>query len=92
MDSRKRNTAMRCGRTSYAMGLELEQSGLTIEARHGLTLADFALHGGGFPIVWAGAGCVGSVVSSGLAQRVDHAMVVAALVSVLQIEVPHLSS
>ncbi len=88
---RKRNTVLRWGRSSYAMGLELEKSGLTLEARHGLTLADFALHGGGFPLLWAEAGCVGSIVCSGLAQREDHAMVVDAIASVLQVNVPRLS-
>lgn len=47
---RKRNVVMRFGKSSYAVGLELEAAGLSIEARHGLTLADYAMHGGGFPI------------------------------------------
>ncbi|ADW69265.1 heme-degrading domain-containing protein [Granulicella tundricola] len=76
---RKRNTVMRFGRASYAMGLQLELEKKTIEERHGLTLADYALHGGGFPIVLRGTGYVGSVVASGLTQREDHAMVVTAL-------------
>ncbi len=76
---RKRNTVMRFGRSSYAMGLMLQVEGKTIEARHGLTLADFAMHGGGFPITLKGTGLVGSVVVSGLPQREDHMMVVEAL-------------
>ena len=87
---RKRNTVLRFSRSSYAMGLELERAGLTIEARHGLTLADYAMHGGGFPLTLAGAGCIGSVVSSGLPQRDDHAVVVDALAKVLGIQVPQL--
>jgi uncharacterized protein (UPF0303 family) len=86
---RKRNTVMRFGRSSYAMGLMLELEGKTIEARHGLTLADFAMHGGGFPVVLRGTGLVGSVVLSGLPQR-DHAMVVEAISTVLGVEAPAL--
>lgn len=80
---RKRNVVMRFGRSSYAVGLQLEHEGQTIEQRHGLTLADYAMHGGGFPILLRGTGCVGSVVASGLHQRVDHAMVVDAISGVL---------
>lgn len=87
---RKRNVVMRFGRSSYAIGLELELTGKTIEERHGLTLADHAMHGGGFPIVLRGTGCVGSVIASGLAQRVDHAMVVDALAGVLGVDVERL--
>ena len=84
---RKRNTVMRFGRSSYAMGLMLELEGKTIEARHGLTLADFAMHGGGFPIALKGTGTVGSVVVSGLPQREDHALVVEGLAAMLGVEV-----
>ena len=88
---RKRNVVMRFGRSSYAVGLQLEFDGQTLEARHGLTLADYAVHGGGFPIVLRGTGLIGSVVASGLAQRVDHAMVVDAIAGVLGIEVDRLA-
>lgn len=88
---RKRNTVLRFGRSSYAMGLELEQSGLTLEARHGLPLTEYAMHGGGVPLVLAGAGCIGAVVGSGLPQRDDHAMVVAAIATVLDVAIPRLA-
>jgi uncharacterized protein (UPF0303 family) len=78
---------MRFGRSSYAMGLMLELEGKTIEARHGLTLADFAMHGGGFPIALKGTGTVGSVVVSGLPQREDHTLVVEGLAAMLGVEV-----
>lgn len=87
---RKRNVVMRFNRSSYAIGLELEATGKSIEERHGLTLAEFAMHGGGFPILLRGTGCVGTVIASGLAQRVDHAMVVDALAAVLGVTVPRL--
>jgi uncharacterized protein (UPF0303 family) len=87
---RKRNVVMRFGRSSYAVGRQLELEGLTIEQRHGLTLTDYAMHGGGFPILLRGTGCVGSVIASGLHQRVDHAMVVDALAGMLGVEVERL--
>jgi uncharacterized protein (UPF0303 family) len=80
---RKRNVVTRFGRSSYAVGLQLELEGKTIEQRHGLTLADYAMHGGGFPITLRGTGLIGSVISSGLHQRVDHGMVVDAMAGVL---------
>ena len=87
---RKRNTVMRFGRSSYAVGLQLEREGQTLEARHGLALADYAAHGGGFPIVLTGTGLVGTVIASGLPQREDHAMVVRVLGKILGVRVPDL--
>jgi len=87
---RKRNVVMRFGRSSYAVGLQLQLEGKTIEERHGLTLTDFATHGGGVPILLAGTGLVGSVVSSGLDQRADHGLVVKVMAEVLGVEVPSL--
>jgi uncharacterized protein (UPF0303 family) len=84
---RKRNVVMRFGKSSYAVGLQLELEGKTIEERHGLTLTDYAMHGGGFPITLRGTGVVGSVIASGLHQRVDHAMVVAAVARALGVTV-----
>lgn len=89
---RKRNVVMRFGRSSYAVGLQLELDGMTIEQRHGLTLTDYAMHGGGFPISLRGTGVIGSVVSSGLHQRVDHGMVVDALAGVIGVEVERLKA
>lgn len=87
---RKRNVVMRFARSSYAIGLDLQQQGKSIEDKYGLPVAEYATHGGGFPIVLRGTGCVGSVIASGLPQREDHAMVVNALAAVLGIEVTRL--
>jgi uncharacterized protein (UPF0303 family) len=87
---RKRNTVMRFGKSSYAVGLQLKLEAKDFAARHELSLADYAAHGGGFPIVLKGTGLVGTVVSSGLDQRTDHAMVVQALAAALGIEAPAL--
>ncbi|GAC1358991.1 MAG: heme-degrading domain-containing protein [Acidobacteriaceae bacterium] len=89
---RKRNTVMRFSRSSFAIGLQLDLEDKTLEARHGLSLVDYAAHGGGFPIVLKGTGCVGSIVASGLTQRVDHEMVVTAIASALGIPVPPLGA
>lgn len=86
---RKRATVERFGRSSYRMGLELD--GSTLEAKQGLPMREFCVHGGGFPLRLRGTGCVGAVVLSGLPQREDHAMVVEAIAGMLGVEVPRLT-
>jgi uncharacterized protein (UPF0303 family) len=88
---RKRNTVMRFAKSSYAVGLQLKLEGKEFAQRHEISLADYAAHGGGFPIVLKGTGLVGTVVSSGLDQRTDHAMVAQALAAALGIQVPTLA-
>jgi uncharacterized protein (UPF0303 family) len=88
---RKRNTVRHFARSSYAVGRQLELDGRTLEARDGLALADYAAHGGGFPIVFAGSECVGTIIVSGLPQREDHNLVVTAIAEHLQITIPQLS-
>jgi uncharacterized protein (UPF0303 family) len=85
---RKRNTVRRFARSSYAVGRQLERDGETMEGRHGLALADYAAHGGGFPVWVKGVGVVGSAIVSGMPQREDHNLVVAAMARVLGVEVP----
>jgi uncharacterized protein (UPF0303 family) len=87
---RKRNVVRRFHRSSYAIGRQLALDEQTLEARHGLTLADYAVHGGGFPLTLAGCGCVGTIVLSGLPQRDDHSLVVATLAEFLNIPTPTL--
>jgi uncharacterized protein (UPF0303 family) len=88
---RKRNVVHRFGRSSYAIGLILESNGETLQSRHFLNPADYAAHGGGFPIVLEDTGRVGSVVISGLPQRDDHNLVVSALANILNKDVPRLA-
>jgi uncharacterized protein (UPF0303 family) len=92
---RKANTVARFHRSSYYMGLELQLKGVTLADRFGLTLNEFAAHGGSFPIHLAGTGVIGAVTVSGLPQRDDHQLVVEALCaetgndfSTLQLPVP----
>jgi uncharacterized protein (UPF0303 family) len=76
---RKINVVARFHRSSYAIGLALEQSNRTFNDRYNLPDADYAAHGGSFPIHVAGTGIIGSITVSGLPQREDHNLVVEAL-------------
>ncbi|MDQ7989293.1 MAG: heme-degrading domain-containing protein [Candidatus Dactylopiibacterium sp.] len=80
---RKRNVVERFHRSSYAMGLQMEKRGLTLEQRYGTALADYVAAGGGFPVRVRGTGVVGFIGVSGLAQRDDHAFIVRVLADFL---------
>ena len=54
---RKSNLVARFHRSSYAIGLEM---GASVFEKYGLPIADFAAHGGSFPIRVHGAGVIGS--------------------------------
>jgi uncharacterized protein (UPF0303 family) len=88
---RKRNTVELLHRSSYGVGLGLQREGSSLEAKMGLPTRDYASHGGGFPIVVKGVGCIGVVTVSGLPQREDHEMVVAALAELAGIAVTSLA-
>lgn len=79
---RKTNVVARYHRSSYGMGLQLKMKNQTLEDR-GHAIADFAAHGGSFPLHVEGAGIVGCVTISGLPQRADHELVVEALCALL---------
>jgi uncharacterized protein (UPF0303 family) len=83
---RKTNVVARFHRSSYAIGLTLEQSNRAFGERYGLPEADYAPHGGGFPIHVTGAGIIGSITVSGLPQRDDHNLVVEALCLELKLD------
>ena len=76
---RKGNVTARFYRSSYAMKLELEQKSSNLLERYGLPLADYAAHGGCFPLRVLGAGVIGSITISGLPDRADHQLAVEAL-------------
>jgi uncharacterized protein (UPF0303 family) len=80
---RKSNVVARFHRSSYAIGLKLKAKNETLVEQQGLPLADYATHGGAFPLATADAGVVGSVTVSGLPQRADHELVVEALCAML---------
>lgn len=83
---RKSNVVARFHRSSYAAGLYLEEQGTTFAAKYSLPDADYATHGGAFPITVAGAGVIGAITVSGLPQRADHELVVEAICTHLNLD------
>jgi uncharacterized protein (UPF0303 family) len=82
---RKRNTVFRLWHSSYLVGRRLALSGRDQEEAHNLSLADYAVHGGSFPLFVAELGCVGAVTVSGVPQRTDHAIVTDAIAASLNV-------
>jgi uncharacterized protein (UPF0303 family) len=80
---RKRNVVLRYHRSSYAIGLQLEQQQSTLTEQLGLDLRDYAPHGGCFPLLLSGTGCIGTITVSGLPQREDHELIIEALAELL---------
>ena len=73
---RKVRVVLRFGHSSLYCGTQARVAGSTFEERTGLPLAEYAAHGGSFPIAVRGVGVVGAVTVSGLPQVEDHAFVV----------------
>ena len=80
---RKSNVVARFHHSSYVAGLKEKRKNQTLTESQGLPIADYATHGGAFPLRVAGAGVVGSVTVSGLPQRADHELVIEALCALL---------
>jgi uncharacterized protein (UPF0303 family) len=80
---RKSNVTARFHRSSYAVRLELDEKKSNLLDRYGLAVADYAAHGGSFPLRVLGAGVIGSITVSGLPDRSDHQLAVEALCSEL---------
>jgi uncharacterized protein (UPF0303 family) len=80
---RKSNVVARFHSSSYIAGLREKMRNQTLAESQGLSIADYATHGGSFPLAVAGAGVVGSVTVSGLPQRADHELAVEGLCAVL---------
>jgi uncharacterized protein (UPF0303 family) len=76
---RKVNVVARLHRSSYQVGLHLLLNNTTFSARYDLPDADYAAHGGCFPLAVPAAGILGAVTVSGLPQREDHNLVVEVL-------------
>jgi uncharacterized protein (UPF0303 family) len=83
---RKSNVTLRFQRSSYALGLELDQKGSNLLDRYGLGMADYASHGGSFPIRVRHAGFMGAVTVSGLPQRADHELVVEGICAAIGVD------
>jgi uncharacterized protein (UPF0303 family) len=80
---RKSNVVARFYHSSYVAGIKEKMKNQSLIESQGLALADYATHGGSFPLAVAGAGVIGSVTVSGLPQRADHELVVEALCAML---------
>ena len=79
---RKSNTALHFHLASLHVGRNMAAKGDTLEM-HGLSEAEFAIHGGAVPICVAGAGVVACATVSGLPQLDDHRLVVRGLDTLL---------
>jgi uncharacterized protein (UPF0303 family) len=76
---RKSAVVDRYGRSSLRVGEQFRVSGGSFDADARLDSSDYAAHGGAFPILVRGTGCVGTVAVSGLPQLEDHQLVVDSL-------------
>ncbi|WP_433216736.1 heme-degrading domain-containing protein [Dactylosporangium sp. CS-047395] len=76
---RKVRVVERLHASSYLVGRRLDARGKTFDAGYGVDPADYATHGGAFPIRVRNVGVVGVVTVSGLPQADDHALVVEVL-------------
>jgi uncharacterized protein (UPF0303 family) len=76
---RKGNVVRRFGRSSLHVGQLCRDQGTTLEEKYAVPSADYAAHGGAFPLVVRGVGPVGVVAVSGLPQLADHDLLVTVL-------------
>nr|WP_315184017.1 heme-degrading domain-containing protein [uncultured Albidiferax sp.] len=80
---RKANLALRCHAASLRVKLQLEAEERSAWPDAALNTADYAAHGGGFPVRVRvrvrGVGVVAAIGVSGLPSRDDHAIIVATL-------------
>ncbi|MCF8020134.1 conserved protein of unknown function [Petrocella atlantisensis] len=82
---RKSNVVNRFSHSSMYMSLKLEVKGGTMEEAYFLNSADFAAHGGSFPIRIKDTGVIGTITVSGLPSEQDHQMVVHVLSQYLKV-------
>ncbi|WP_327005678.1 heme-degrading domain-containing protein [Dactylosporangium sp. NBC_01737] len=76
---RKIRVVERLNASSFLVGRRMAAKGQAMDSAYGVDPADFATHGGAFPIRIVDVGVVGVVTVSGLPQADDHALVVEAL-------------
>jgi uncharacterized protein (UPF0303 family) len=84
---RKAAVVERYGHSSYYVGCEFRAAGGDFDTDSRLDPAHFAAHGGAFPLMVEGTGCIGVVAVSGLPQVDDHRFVVATLERFLDTDV-----
>ncbi|WP_432484919.1 heme-degrading domain-containing protein [Kineococcus esterisolvens] len=71
------------GRSSYLVGTRFRAAGGHFDTDSRLDTGRYAAHGGAFPVLVRGVGCVGSVAVSGLPEAEDHRVVVEGLTAFL---------
>ena len=81
--ARKSAVVDRYGRSSLRVGEQFRVAGKSFDEDSRLDPSLFAAHGGAFPILVRGTGCIGSVAVSGLPQLEDHRLVVEVLEELL---------
>ncbi|CAN5221692.1 heme-degrading domain-containing protein [soil metagenome] len=74
--ARKCAVVDRYGQSSLRVGEQFRVKGGSFDVDSRLDTQLFAAHGGAFPILVRGTGCVGTVAISGLPQLDDHQLVV----------------
>jgi len=82
--ARKSAVVDRYGHSSLRVGEQFRVDGKSFDKDSRLDLSLFAAHGGAFPILLRGTGCIGSVAVSGLPQLEDHRLVVETLERLLE--------
>jgi uncharacterized protein (UPF0303 family) len=82
--ARKCAVVDRYERSSLRVGEQFRADGKSFEADSRLDPATFAAHGGAFPILLRGTGCIGTVAVSGLPQLEDHQLVVDTVAALLE--------
>ncbi len=84
--ARKCAVVDRYGRSSLRVGEQFRVEGGSFDRDSRLDLSVYAAHGGAFPILVRGTGCVGTVAVSGLPELEDHRFVVEALEGFLSVQ------
>ncbi len=77
--ARKSAVVDRYGRSSLRVGEQFRVGGGSFDQDSRLDPTEYAAHGGAFPILVRGTGCVGTVAISGLPELEDHRLLVETL-------------
>ncbi|MEO6605880.1 MAG: heme-degrading domain-containing protein [Aeromicrobium sp.] len=81
--ARKSAVVDRYGQSSLRVGETFRVRGGSFDTDSRLDTAVYAAHGGAFPILIKGTGCVGSIAVSGLPQLEDHELVIDTIGAIL---------
>lgn len=85
---RKNRAVNRFGHSSFYLGRYHASQGTTLEERMYVNPAEYAAHGGAFPILIKGVGVVGTITVSGLPQQEDHEFVTRIIADYLGVALP----